>query len=129
MQSYSINEIIFRMLIILVLIGINAFFVMAEISLSSIRSSRIDELISKGSRSARAVKKLISNKESLLSATQFGVTLASLALGWVGESTVADFLYPLHLDTFIPGITFGISTLLAFFLITYLHVVLGEMAP
>ena len=129
MQDYNISEFIIRILIILLLIGINAFFVTAEISLSSIRPSRVDELISNGSRRAKAAKKLISNKESLLSATQFGITLASLALGWVGESTVADMLSPLNLDAIIPGFTFGISALLAFLFITFLHVVLGVIAP
>jgi len=114
----------------MVLIGINAFFVTAEFSIVSIRRSRIQQLVSAGDIQAQAVQGLQRSIERLLSTTQLGITLSSLALGWIGESAIADLLA--QLIQFPPSrhaLAHSISVPVAFFLIAYLQIVLGELCP
>lgn len=94
------------------------------------RSSRIDQLIEEGSKSAIAAKQIISNLDEYLSACQLGITLTALGLGWLGEPTIERILRPLFHELYLPSslshiLTFGI----AFAFITFLHVVVGELAP
>ena len=112
----------------LVLVAANGFFVAAEFALVGVRSSRIETLVAAGSRSAKRLMGLLQNLNQYLSACQLGITLASLALGWIGEPAIARLLEgPLSglPDWWRHAIAFAI----AFSIITSLHIVLGEQAP
>ncbi|MBZ5592387.1 MAG: hemolysin family protein [Acidobacteriia bacterium] len=122
----------FRILLLLLILGINAFFAAAEVALISVRESRLKELAEEGQAGAQAALSLLANPERLLSVTQIGVTLASLGLGWAGEDT----LYSMIVAIFEPAITpvtvkllHGASFVLAFLVMTYFHVVIGEVVP
>src|SRR5918911_4177528 len=82
------------LLVVLVLVAANGFFVATEFSLVSSRSTRIDQLASQGSRAARLVQRAKANPTRFISGTQLGVTVASLVLGWLGEQTFAELLQP-----------------------------------
>jgi len=123
-----------RLLAIVLLIGLNAFFVTAEFSIVSVRRSRISQLISQGDVQAKPVQQLQQSLDRLLSTTQLGITLSSLALGWIGESTMAVLMayglsrLPLPLGV-RQGVVHAMAIPLAFFLIAYLQIVLGELCP
>ena len=117
---------------IIVLVLSNAFFVAAEFSLVSVRRTRIAELVARGEAGAEAVQEAIENPDRVIAATQLGITLSSLALGWVGEPAFSHLLQPLvNLlpDTIETEASHTISAVIAFVLITFLHVVVGELAP
>ena len=84
--------IIFQFLLVIFLVLLNGFFVASEFALVAIRKTRIEELVKKGNASAKLVLQAVNNLESYISATQLGITLASLALGWIGEPAIARFL-------------------------------------
>ena len=112
------------------LILANGFFVAAEFALVSLRRTRVDQMVEEGIAGALAVRRLQQDLESFLPAVQLGVTLCSLALGWIGEPLAADLL--LDLLRWLPHahtLAHFISAALGFALITYLHVLLGELAP
>lgn len=118
----------------MVLVALNAFFVAAEFALVGARRSRIDQLAAEGDRSARNVQQALTHLDRYISATQLGITLASLGLGWIGEPAVAvlvdRLLAPFGFgmpDT--PGAHSSLAIAIAFVIITVLHVVLGELAP
>lgn len=118
------------MVIIAILIALTAFFVTSEFAIVKIRSSRIDQLIEEGNSKAVPAKKVISNLDEYLSACQLGITITALGLGWIGESTIEHILGPLFLKLNIPeSVTQILSVGIAFALITFLHVVVGELAP
>lgn len=123
---------ILKLLAVALLVLTNAFFVAAEFSLVSVRKTRIAELVGKGNIAARAVEKAIANPDRVIAATQLGITLASLGLGWLGEPALSHLIKPL-IDRFPSGIQEGvshsISAAIAFIVITFLHVVAGELAP
>ncbi len=117
---------------IAVLVLANGFFVAAEFALVSVRRTRIAELVARGDVSAQAVQEAINNPDQVIAATQLGITLSSLGLGWVGEPALAHLIQPLV--SLFPGaiqdeISHSISVAIAFTLITFLHVVVGELAP
>ncbi len=123
-----------RLLAITLLIALNAFFVAAEFSIVSVRRSRINQLAAGGDLQAKTVQSLQQSIEQLLSATQLGITLSSLALGWIGETTVAQLLLQGLSKTALParilqGISHSVALTLAFVLIAYLQIVLGELCP
>ncbi|MEH7417726.1 hemolysin family protein [Neobacillus drentensis] len=121
---------IFNLVIIAILIALTAFFVTSEFAIVKIRSSRIDQLIEEGNSKAVSAKKVISNLDEYLSACQLGITITALGLGWIGESTIEHILGPLFLKMNIPeSATQILSVGIAFALITFLHVVVGELAP
>ena len=121
---------IFNLVIIAILIALTAFFVTSEFAIVKIRSSRIDQLIEEGNSSAISAKKVISNLSEYLSACQLGITITALALGWIGESTIEHILAPLFNGLEIPeGVSRILSIGIAFATITFLHVVVGELAP
>lgn len=121
---------IFKLVLVFFLIALSAFFVASEFAIIRVRSSRIDQLIEEGNRSALAVKKIITNLDEYLSACQLGITIASLVLGWIGESVVSKLLHPLFDLIHIPvSISNVISLALSFATITFIHVVVGELAP
>jgi len=122
----------YRILIMLGLLALNGFFAAAEVALVSVRQSRLKALAKEGQVGALAALSLLANPERLLSVTQVGVTLASLGLGWAGENTlyqiVTSVVHPvlsLRATEILHGATFG----LAFLLMSFAHVVIGEVAP
>ncbi len=112
----------------LVLVAANGFFVAAEFALVSLRRSRIQLLADTGKRAANRVLVLLDNLNAYLSAAQLGITLASLALGWIGEPAIARLL-EVPLAGMSEAWRHGISFAVAFSIITALHIVLGEQAP
>lgn len=119
-------------LAIIVFVLSNAFFVAAEFALVSVRRTRIAELVERGHAGARVVQKAIENPDRVIAATQLGITLSSLALGWAGEPALSHLLLPLvslFPKIIQPGLSHTLSAGLAFLLITFLHVVVGELAP
>jgi putative hemolysin len=125
-----ISLVLLRVIAILVLVAANAFFVAAEFALVSVRDTRLQQLLEAGRTGARAVQRLHRNLDQLLSAVQFGVTLTSLGLGWVGEIGLADLLVP-SFSKLPHGVIYAhtLAATLAFAAITYLHVTLGEVVP
>ncbi|MFE8700162.1 hemolysin family protein [Cytobacillus sp. FJAT-54145] len=121
---------IFNLVFIAILIALTAFFVASEFAIIRVRSSRIDQLIEEGNKSAIAAKRVVSNLDEYLSACQLGITITALGLGWLGEPTVEHILRPIFLGFNIPeSITHLLSFGTAFAFITFLHVVVGELAP
>ncbi|MEQ2529316.1 hemolysin family protein [Bacillaceae bacterium CLA-AA-H227] len=119
-----------NLILIVLLIALTAFFVATEFAIVKVRVSRIDQLISEGNKGAIAAKRVVTHLDEYLSACQLGITITALGLGWLGEPTVERLLHPLfeyfHLNESITHIlSFGI----AFALVTFLHVVIGELAP
>jgi CBS domain containing-hemolysin-like protein len=123
--------LIAKLLAIFALVLLNAFFVAAEFALVKIRSSHVDMLASRGSKRAGFVKKIKDNLNAYLSACQVGITIASLGLGWLGEPFLARMLQPFFTLAGIasPAVIKSISFTLAFSVITFLHIVIGEQAP
>jgi len=114
------------------LVMLNGLFVAAEFSLVAVRKTRIEELVKQGVKSAKAVETAITHMDRSIAATQLGITLASLALGWIGEPVLVDLFLPLF--SFLPpegGIVaaHSLAVAVAFFLITFMHVVFGELIP
>jgi CBS domain containing-hemolysin-like protein len=126
----SVQELGLRLLVIFLLIAINAFFVTAEFAVVSVRRSRINQLVVNGDIRARSVQRLQEKIDQLLSTTQLGITLSSLALGWIGERAVAQFITP-TLSSWMGGIylSHSIAIILTFSLLAYLQIVLGELLP
>jgi CBS domain containing-hemolysin-like protein len=128
------TDVALRLLSVLLLIAINAFFVTAEFSMVSVRRSRIHQLVKAGDIPAIAVEMLQRSIDRLLSTTQLGITLSSLALGWIGESTIVMLVnawlrswpLPIGMTNFLAH---SLSIPIAFFLIAYLQIVIGELCP
>ncbi len=121
-----------RLLGVVVLVLTNGFFVAAEFALVSIRRTRVEELMQQRRAGAQAVKKALENPDRFIAATQLGITLASLGLGWLGEPALAHFIEPLVAlvpQAWVGVVSHSVSAALAFALITFLHVVVGELAP
>jgi CBS domain containing-hemolysin-like protein len=132
MEESSLWSVILKLLAVLLLVLTNGFFVAAEYALVSVRRARIASLVSQGNKRARIVMRVLDNLTSYISATQLGVTLASLALGWVGEDTMAHILEPIFnkaLGSWSVVAAHTTAIALAYVVITYLHVVLGELVP
>ncbi|KAB2337102.1 HlyC/CorC family transporter [Cytobacillus depressus] len=119
-----------NLFLLFILIALTAFFVASEFAMVKVRTSRIDQLIAAGNSKAHAAKKVTSNLDEYLSACQLGITITALGLGWLGEPTIKKLLEPifahLHLQ---PSITKALSFVIAFSIVTFLHVVIGELAP
>ncbi|MDR2401228.1 MAG: hemolysin family protein [Deferribacteraceae bacterium] len=114
-----------------VLVGANAFFVLAEFSIVKIRKTRLEELVKKGNRTADHALDIVNRLDSYLSANQLGITLASLGLGWIGEPAIATIIQPIlsKLPVYNTPLLHSVSVIIAFSFITLLHVVLGELVP
>jgi magnesium and cobalt exporter, CNNM family len=124
----SATAITVKLLAVVLLVAANGFFVAAEFAFVGVRSSRIETLVAQGSRSAKRLMQLLQNLNAYLSACQLGITLASLALGWIGEPAIARLLEG-PLSGFSETLRHAISFAVAFSIITSLHIVLGEQAP
>ncbi len=120
-----------NIVLVLFFVFLNGFFVAAEFAIVKVRLTQIEPLAAKGNRRARMAREVITHLDRYLSATQLGITMASLALGWVGEPLVADELLPVFQSL---GIVNGhliqwTSFAIAFSIITFLHIILGELGP
>jgi CBS domain containing-hemolysin-like protein len=127
------SVLLLRLGAIALLILLNAFFVATEYAIVSVRRSRISQLASAGDLQARSVESLQRSLDRLLSTTQLGITLASLALGWISEATLVPTIqewlggvYPPYLQQ---SLNHGLALVLAFGLVAYLQIVLGELCP
>lgn len=125
-------EILPQLLLIILLIFLNGFFVASEFALVAVRKTRIEELVRKKNTAAKLVQGALANLDSYISATQLGITIASLALGWIGEPILAGFFEPVF--SFLPENVAVISShtfsvLIAFLTITFFHIVFGELVP
>jgi CBS domain containing-hemolysin-like protein len=125
-------DILVKIGAILALVGLNAFFVAAEFALVGARATRLQTLAEAGDRRARLVLRALEHLDDCISGTQLGITLASLALGWIGEATLAALLVYIFAGLPAPFATLATHTVagtLAFAGITFLHIVLGELTP
>ncbi len=128
------QDLLTRLILVFLLIVLNAFFVAAEFSLVSVRRTRVSQLVAAGDVPAQTVQSLQRSLDRLLSTTQLGITLSSLALGWIGESTMTVFVRKLL--SFLPFslnwqnlLSHGFSLCLAFLIVAYLQIVFGELYP
>ena len=132
MESAASPPIGFGLISVVVLVLCNAFFVAAEFALVSARRTRLDEMASAGDRKARLARRAVQSLGRSISATQLGITLASLGLGWIGEPALAGLVgnafswLPKPLSAIA---THGVASAIAFILITILHITLGELVP
>jgi magnesium and cobalt exporter, CNNM family len=115
----------------LFLVALNGFFVAAEFALVKVRPTQLDPHVARGSRRGRAARHMLSHLDAYLSASQLGITLASLALGWIGEPAFAWLVGPVVrlIPGATPAVTSTVSITIAFLIITTLHIVIGEQAP
>ena len=117
---------------VVVLVLANAFFVAAEFALVGARRTRLDEMASAGDGKARLARRAVQSLDRYISATQLGITLASLGLGWIGEPSLAGLItggfswLPASLAAVA---THGVASAIAFMFITILHIILGELVP
>lgn len=126
----GVIEVTIQFSLIALLVLLNGFFVASEFAIVKVRNTRILELMEKGIKKAKLAQKVVNQMDEYLSATQLGITLSSLALGWVGEPYIAHLITPLLLRLGLPSylihpVSFGV----AFAFITFLHIVLGEITP
>jgi len=122
--------VLLRILVVVLLLALNAFFVAAEFAIVSVRDTRIQQLIDAHRTGARTVQRLQQHLDDFLPAVQFGVTLASLALGWIGEPAIAQLLLgPLVNLPHAMIYAHTAAVVIAFVIITYFHVILGELVP
>ena len=121
---------ILNLVIIAILIALTAFFVTSEFAIVKVRASRIDQLIEEGNKNAVAAKKIITNLDEYLSACQLGITITALGIGALGEPTFEHLFYPVLSFFHLPSsLTSILSIAFAFAIMTFLHVVVGELAP
>ena len=132
-EHLSAGAVAVRFGVVLLLVALNAFFVAAEFSLIAVRRSRIDEMADSGDHAAKKVQRALGHLDRYIAGTQLGITIASLALGWVGEPAMAVLLDTIFGFFGLPpapeGVHSGVALAFSFFLITFLHIVLGELAP
>jgi magnesium and cobalt exporter, CNNM family len=125
-------DAVWRIVALLALVFANGFFVAAEFAIVTVRKTRIDQLVAEGHRGARAVRRAVSDPDSYIAATQLGITMASIGLGWIGEPALASMIQPLFASLPTPiaeTTTHSVAVAIAFALVTSLHIVLGELAP
>jgi CBS domain containing-hemolysin-like protein len=127
----SAGIILLKLLAVLFLALLNGFFVASEFAIVKVRPSQLDALADEGNTRAAFARHVTAHLDAYLSATQLGITLASLALGWLGEPFVAKMLEPIFafFNITAPAVIHATSFAIAFALITFLHIVLGELAP
>ena len=124
----SLSNIVFNTFIIIFLLFVNGFFVAAEFSLVKIRKTRLEQLINDGSSRAKRAMKLVNNMNRMLAAAQLGVTIASIALGWVAEATIVQIIEPvMNILPFLSAkyASHAVAVPISFGLVTYFHVLLG----
>ncbi|MEG0438275.1 MAG: CNNM domain-containing protein, partial [Solibacillus sp.] len=120
-------ELTIRLIAFAILIAATAFFVATEFAIVKVRTTRIDQLVADGNKQAIRAKKVIANLDEYLSACQLGITITALGLGWLGEPTFEIILHPIfELFNLSGNITSVLSFIIAFSLVTFVHVVVGE---
>lgn len=129
----GLSNSFFSLAAVIGLVFINGFFVAAEFALVTVRRTRIEQLVAEGDRAAKAVQGIIAQLDRYIAGTQVGITIASIALGWIGEPAFAKLLMPAF-ERFYPGASssvaaHSISVGISFVIITALHVILGELVP
>jgi CBS domain containing-hemolysin-like protein len=128
----GVVDVAVRLAAVLALVLANGFFVAAEFAIISVRKTRVEQLIAEGSRMARPVQRALTNPDQFIAATQLGITMASLGLGWIGEPAIARLLEPALASLPAPmsiATSQTVAITIAFIIITALHIVLGELAP
>ncbi len=130
--EFAIGKLTLNLTLVLLLVLLNGVFVAAEFSLVKMRQTRLTQLVSEGNKLAGFALKVNNKLDSYLSATQFGITLTSLGLGWLGEPAISELLvepimYKLGITD--PTLITTVGVALGFSVITFLHIVLGELAP
>jgi CBS domain containing-hemolysin-like protein len=121
---------VLNLFLLIILIAFTAFFVASEFAIVKVRSSRVDQLIAEGNKNAAAAKKVITHLDESLSACQLGITITALGIGWLGEPTVESFMHPIFKQLDLqPSVSSILSFIIAFSVITFLHVVIGELSP
>ncbi|MGG4147026.1 hemolysin family protein [Paenibacillus algorifonticola] len=121
---------IWKLTVFVILLILTAFFVATEFAVVRLRASRVHQMVAEGAKNAAAVEKVITNLDGYLSACQLGITITALGLGWLGEPTIHEVLHPLlHHWGIVGDFADVLSFIVSFSLVTYLHVVLGELAP
>ncbi|MBE7703953.1 MAG: HlyC/CorC family transporter [Cyanobacteria bacterium SIG28] len=126
------SEIILNIFIVAFLLFVNAFFVAGEFALVKVRRTRLEQLVNEGDKRAKKALSLVDNTNKMLAAAQLGVTIASIALGWVAEGTVVKLITPIISLIQTNGATIvahAIAVPISFVLVTYFHVLLGEQLP
>ena len=126
------GNLIFNLFVIVLLLFSNGFFVASEFAMVKVRKTRIEQLVNEGNFNAKIALEAIKDLDKFIAAVQLGVTISSIGLGWVGEGTLARIIEPIF--AFLPGIsqnvaTHTVSVSISFALITFLHVVIGELIP
>jgi CBS domain containing-hemolysin-like protein len=117
-------------LVAFALVVLNGFFVLAEFAIVKVRATRLEQLAARGDGNARVARDIVGHLDAYLSATQLGITLASLALGWVGEPAFAHLIERIvGVGTFSPVAVHTTAVTFSFLLITFLHILIGELAP
>ncbi len=132
MEEITVSSFIIRVAAVLLLVAANAFFVAAEFALVAARRTRIESWARRGDLKAKLALKAIQSIDRYISATQLGITVASLGLGWIGEPAVAGAISAIFHDLPAPFdaiATHTVAGIVAFLIITFLHIVLGELAP
>jgi len=126
------SDIFINIFVIAFLLFVNGFFVASEFALVKVRKTRLEQLSNEGNSNAMRALKLVNETNKMLAAAQLGVTIASIALGWVAESTMVQLIEPLikFLPSINPAITAHVIAVpISFVLVTYFHVLLGEQLP
>ncbi|WP_240633294.1 hemolysin family protein [Paenibacillus montanisoli] len=132
MHEFETGRILLNLCVVLILVLLNGFFVAAEFSIVKVRQSRLTQLSNEGHKRAKYALAVNRKLDAYLSATQLGITLASLGLGWVGEPAISDLIVEpifFHLGWTDDTLVHTVSVLIGFLVITFLHIVLGELAP
>ena len=131
-MDHSLAGVVWRLLGVLALIGANGFFVSAEFAIVTVRKTRVDQLVAEGHRRARAVRRAVSAPDRYIAATQLGITMTSLGLGWIGEPTLAAIIQP-WLESIPPGVAqataHSVAVAVAFTSITAVTIIFGELVP
>ncbi len=128
----SLTDIFINIFIILFLLFVNGFFVAAEFSLVKVRKTRLEQLCNEGNSNAKRALKLVNDVNKMLAAAQLGVTIASIALGWVAEATIVQLIEPIFKMIFTSHSVItahAVAVPISFVLVTYFHVLLGEQLP
>ncbi len=126
------QSILFNILVVAVLIFANAFFVASEFALVKVRKTKLEQLSNEGSSTAKVALDTVENMNDMLAAIQLGITIASIALGWVGEATVVriiEKIIVLFPNVNVSVTSHAIAVPISFALVTFLHVLLGEQLP
>ena len=126
----DLTDFFINIFLFLFLLFVNAFFVAAEFSLVKVRKTRLEQLCNEGNSNAKKALKLVNDVNRMLAAAQLGVTIASIALGWVAESTIVQIIEPV-INFFAHGAISAhiVAVPISFVLVTYFHVLLGEQLP